>query len=63
MSPTMLISTDKFTDACESMARISGVPEVKWAIVPHPLGSATDDQLMERARSAVDRFIEIVTVG
>ncbi|MCH8190778.1 MAG: hypothetical protein IIC80_05420 [Chloroflexi bacterium] len=56
----MLIGTDKFLDACKSMARISGIPGIRWAVVPHPLGSAPDDILMERARSAVEQFEEIV---
>ena len=42
------------------MARISGIPGIRWAVVPHPLGSAPDDILMERARSAVEQFEEIV---
>ncbi len=59
----MLISTGPFTDACKSMARIGGIPDMEWAIVQHPLGSTTDDELRERARSAVDQFVGIVTVG
>lgn len=61
--PAMLIGTERFTDACKAMARIGGVPDIRWAIVPHPLGSATDEELWERARSAVDQFVSIVTVG
>ena len=56
----MLISTDKFEGACKAMARIGGIPEVQWAIVPHPLGSAPEDVLMERAQSAVQQFERII---
>ena len=56
----MLISTDKFQPACQSMASISGIPDIQWAIVPHPLGSLPPDVLMERARSAVEQFERIV---
>ena len=56
----MLIGTDKFLDACRAMARISGIPDIKWAVVPHPLGSAPPDILKERAISAVDQFEQIV---
>ena len=56
----MLIATDKFLAACKSMASISGLPDVKWAVVPHPLGSAPDDVLQERARSAVEQFERII---
>lgn len=56
----MLISTDKFLPACQSMAKIGGIPDIQWAVVPHPLGSATDAELQERARSAVEQFEGIV---
>ncbi len=59
--PAMLIGTDRFIDACRGMAKIGGIPDVKWAIVPHPLGSATREVLQERAQEAVDQFIGIVT--
>ncbi len=56
----MLIATDKFLAACKSMASIGGIPDIQWAVVPHPLGSAPDDVLMERARSAVEQFEKII---
>ena len=56
----MLIATDKFLAACKSMARIGGIPDIQWAVVPHPLGSAPDDVLLERARSAVEQFERII---
>ncbi|MSQ26271.1 MAG: hypothetical protein EXR49_08440 [Dehalococcoidia bacterium] len=61
--PAVLISTERFTDACKSMARVGGIPDLRWAIVQHPLGSATDAELRERAASAVEQFVEIVTAG
>lgn len=61
--PAMLISTERFTDACKSMARVGGIPGLRWAIVQHPLGSATDEELRVRAASAVEQFVEIVTAG
>ena len=56
----MLISTDKFTEACKAMARIGGIPAIRWAIVAHPLGSAPDEVLSERAQSAVEQFERII---
>ena len=56
----MLIATDKFRSACETMARIGGIPDIEWAVVPHPLGSATDDELLKRAHSAVEQFERII---
>jgi len=61
--PAMLIGTDRFIDACKAMARIGGIPDIRWAVVPHPLGSATDEELRERAHSALEQFLRIVTVA
>ena len=56
----MLISTDKFLGACQAMARIGGIPDIQWAVVPHPLGSEPDDLLRQHAESAVDQFERII---
>jgi len=56
----MLIATDKFDAACRTMARIGGIPGIQWAVVPHPLGSATDEELLDRAHSAVEQFERII---
>ena len=57
----MLISTEPFLDVCRSMAEMGGIPDMRWAVVEHPLGSTTDDELQSRAKSATDQFIVIVT--
>ncbi len=59
--PSVLIATDVFTDACKTMAKLHGIPDIKWAIVPHPIGSLTEDVLMERAKSAVEQLAPIST--
>jgi hypothetical protein len=57
----MLVATDVFTPVCRATARIGGIPEVRWATVPHPIGSLTDEELRTRARSAVEQFVDIIT--
>ena len=57
----MLISTPPFMDVCRSMADHGGMPDQEWAVVEHPLGSTTDDELKGRAKAATDQFIAIVT--
>ena len=57
----MLISTDPFLDVCRSMAELGGMPDMEWAVVEHPLGSTTDEELRIRAKSATDQFVAIVT--
>ncbi|MCB0995701.1 MAG: hypothetical protein KDB21_11455 [Acidimicrobiales bacterium] len=57
----MLIGTDRFRSVLEATRTMSGVPDVRWAEVAHPLGSLVADELRQRARSAVDQFEAIVT--
>jgi hypothetical protein len=56
----MLIGTDRFRSVLEATRRLSGIDDVRWAEVPHPLGSLLADELAERARLAVDQFEAIV---
>ena len=59
--PAMLISTDIFTRVCQATARLGGIPDMRWATVPHPIGSLNDTELLALARSATDQFAEIIT--
>jgi hypothetical protein len=56
----MLIGTDRFRSVLEATRRLSGIDDVRWAEVPHPLGSLLADELAQRARLAVDQFESIV---
>ncbi len=56
--PAFLISTPPFTDAVTTMARLKGMPDVKWAVVEHPIGSAGESELRQRAQAAARQFGE-----
>jgi hypothetical protein len=56
----MLIGTDRFRSVLEATRRMSGIDDVRWAEVPHPLGSLVAVELAERAALAVDQFETIV---
>jgi hypothetical protein len=56
----MLIGTDRFRSVLEATRRMSGIADVRWAEVPHPLGSLLAAELAERAELAVDQFESIV---
>jgi hypothetical protein len=58
--PTMLVSTPPFGDAVRIMASTSGMPDITWAVVDHPIGSVTEDELRGRARSAAKQFVSVV---
>ena len=56
----MLVGTDKFHGTIRAMSEIGGIPGIRWATVPHPLGSATPEVLARRADEALAQFVEIV---
>ena len=56
----MLIATDRFRSVLEATRAFSGSADVRWAEVPHPIGSLSTGELRERARKAVDQFEVIV---
>lgn len=58
--PCLLISTPPFADAVTAMAKLGGMPDIKWAVIDHPLGSLAEDELQERARDAARQFREVI---
>ena len=61
--PSMLISTTPFAGVCATMAKLGGLPELRWATVDHPVGIMTGTELAQRARSAARQFQETVLDG
>jgi hypothetical protein len=58
--PSLLISTPPFTGVCAAMVTLGGMPDLAWAVVDHPVGSATAEELAARADQAVKQFHQIV---
>ena len=52
--------TSPFSDAAELMARVQGVPAHPFAVIEHPIASASDEGLDERAQEAVTRAVEVL---
>lgn len=51
--PALAVMTTRFTSAAELMARVLGFPGYAFAIIPHPISSANDDGLRERANATI----------
>jgi hypothetical protein len=48
----MAVMTTRFVSAAELMARVLGYPGYAFAVIPHPISSATDRSLREMAEAA-----------
>ena len=48
----MAVMTTRFVSAAELMARVLGFPGYPFAVIAHPISSASDDALRDMAASA-----------
>ena len=61
--PAVGIMTDKFVSAAELMARVLGADGHRFVTIPHPISSATLEQLAEAARIAANQIASILTAS
>jgi hypothetical protein len=47
--------TSRFVSAAELMARVLGMPGFRFAVIDHPISSASDAQLADYARATVEQ--------
>jgi len=60
-TPAVGVMTTKFVSAAELMSRVLGLPDYQFAIIDHPVSSASDSELESRAL-AVITAIEIIVL-
>ena len=48
----MAVMTTRFVSAAELMARVLGYPGYAFAVIPHPISSASDEALRDMAAAA-----------
>jgi hypothetical protein len=51
----MPVMTTRFVSAAELMARVLGFPGYAFAVIPHPISSAGDEELRAMAAVAVEQ--------
>ena len=56
----MAVMTTRFVGAAELMARVLGFPGYRFAVVPHPISSAGDDQLRAMAAQTMTQARQIL---
>ncbi len=59
----MAVMTTRFVSAAELMARVLGYPGYAFAVIPHPISSATDDDLRAMAAAAATQARTLLLGG
>ncbi len=52
--------TTRFVSAAELMCRVLGVPDFKFAVIDHPISSASDQRLADYARATIVQARQIL---
>lgn len=55
--------TTRFVSAAETMGRVLGLPGYAFAVIDHPVSSATDQELADRARAALEQGVKLLVKG
>jgi hypothetical protein len=50
--PSVAIMTEQFVSAAELMRRVLGAEKYPFVVIPHPISSASQEELADRARIA-----------
>jgi hypothetical protein len=58
--PAVAVITSAFVDAAALMARVCGMPGYGFAVVGHPISSATDDELANKARQVLEQAEQLL---
>jgi ABC-type uncharacterized transport system substrate-binding protein len=58
--PALGVMTSRFVSAAELMCKVLGMPDYKFAVIGHPISSASDEQLANYARATVDQARQLL---
>lgn len=59
--PAAVICTRPFIPTARAMAATCNLPEYPFAVVEHPVGSLTPEQLRARAEAVLPRVVELLS--
>ena len=60
---TVTIVTDAFEKAARTAARVQGMPNIAFAVIPARQGSDTGDSQKAKARAALPKVVELLLAG
>ena len=55
--------TSRFVSAAELMSRVLGMPNYKFAVIDHPISSASDEMLAAYARATIAQARQLLLRG
>ena len=58
--PAVGVMTTRFSSAAELMSRVLGVPDFRFAVIDHPISSASDERLEAYARATIAQARQIL---
>jgi hypothetical protein len=53
--PAIAVMTTRFVSAAELMSRVLGMPGYRFAVIGHPVSSATDEGLAAMVRETIEQ--------
>ena len=56
--PSVVVVTIPFVSQAKAMADLKGVPDYGYALVEHPIGSLTEEELRARAAVALPQVLQ-----
>ena len=61
--PALGVMTERFASAAELMSRVLGMPNYRFAVIGHPISSASEAQLAEYARSTIEQARRLLMIS
>ncbi len=59
-TPALGVMTSRFVSAAELMSNVLGAPGYKFAVIDHPVSSASDTELANKAGKVVELIDELI---
>ncbi len=60
--PAVSIASSEFAEAAEVQRKALGMRDARYVLVDHPIQDATDAEMRDKARAALDPVIRALTV-
>jgi hypothetical protein len=52
--------TTNFVSAANLMSRVLGMPDYRFCTIDHPVSSASDQELAQRAQTTIDAILQLM---